>query len=283
MTQAQKQRQKQNQSQKQKQTQVGVQAEIPLFISNSDEEDILEIDEDISIDQNEDESFELPDDIEEEEKMSNFEGVEISDDIENYMNENISIPFRHYPIAEINFDGGRLFIAPRLSRSIKTSKLLATICQKIILTNKKFLIEKSDVSNLKELSQNELITEAKFKIDKSVLSRFIDNNYITLPNGFDYPLSIFFSHTSGKKIKNEDNIEEFFQKVIARELNNIENNNKEGAEITIELLYSDSKITEEFSKEFNKVDRRTIARYRAKYNVKPIEERLTDYKIKYES
>jgi DNA-directed RNA polymerase specialized sigma54-like protein len=96
-------------------------------------------------------------------------------------------------------------------------------------------------------------------------------------DGINYPMGFFFSHTTGKKTENIEEIKKFFSVIIEEENKMVNKLRAEQKPIKENSLLDDKKIAEMYNKFFQPRDRKTIERYRRKFGIKPVYERLKDY------
>ena len=253
------------QGQKHGHSQLGAQAQKPLFLDEFVDEIDDPIEEDID-EYNNLEDYEI-DEFLDYDDMSGDEDFEPEDDD----SEEILIDIKNFPIAEINiFEDNIVISSNSRKKSNKQIELIISAIELIIETNKDYILRKND--RIIKIAQNTLVK--KVSQDKSLVSRFLNNNYFVLPDGVSYCIIDFFSTTAGVKAKNTESIEKYIIELISEEKKLIEKYKDEKLPITKDLVYSDERISEECNKKFEKRDRKTIERLRKKLGIKSSNERF---------
>ena len=258
--------QTQSQKQSQKLAHIGAQDSKPLFLINEDSSAITDSPEQAEDLNSEPDTYYDFDDF-----SGDEESYSIEDEYELQNEYESSIGLRHFPIGEINLFHDKIFYSIKNPQGGELTKTLKTAIKLIIQKNREFIY--NNISTPSSIPQKEIETER----NKSSISRFLKNNYITFPNGYMYQLSYFFSNIPGVKAKDSDNLEEFIREMIQNENKKIMNLLGEGKQISIRDLFSDEFLAEGYSANFEKKGRKTIERARKKIGIKSINERLSDY------
>lgn len=267
MKQTQTQNQKQKQTQKFKQSQAGALYETPVGLDSIEDEKVAEEEyqEELAEEQaTEREGYEN-------DESDNDDGMSGDSDYEHEEeSDETPVDFKTFPVIEVNDFGGELVFSFKSRGKDKRSIILLKAIKLIIETNKEFILRKTEKRN--ELVQKNLASEdAK---DKSAVSRVLQNNYLTLPDGISYCLGYFFSHKQGRKGADAEELQEFFKEIISKEEAIVL---EKGLSLKKDDLFSDSKILGDYQKLFKDVTRRTVGRWREDLGIGSIDERYQKY------
>ncbi len=280
---AQEQIQEQKQSGKGFQIQKAYQAYIPVAFEQIEEDD--ENDDEIISDPN-DLYNESEDDSPEYDDLDYDEIHEIPDIYSEFEQslegEKITL-LKHYPCAEIqNFNDEFIIILGSFKVDDK-SKVIKVIINKIIESNKAFL--KNMEGDIVPINQYQFTKEINstigMQIGRETVSRYIHNNYITLPNNIDYQLSLFFNQKGGRIAENGNERGNKTKDILKKEEHKIKKMLNEKINVVKEDLFSDYDIAIEIFGIKNESNRIKVVKLRKDMGIKSIQERLKYYIEKY--
>jgi len=269
MRQTQRQNQKHSQKLKQSQSQVGALYETPVSLDFIEEEQ--EAEDKYQDELAEEKATELDFYDYELDESDNYDDMSGDLDFEHEEeSDGTPVDFKNFPVVEVNDFGGELVFSFKSRRKDKSSTILLKAIRLIIETNKDFILRKTEKRN--ELAQKDLVLEDSK--DKSAVSRVLQNNYFTFPDGISYCFGYFFSHKQGRKGEDAEGLRKFFQKIMAEEN---ELASLRGPSLKLDDLFSDSRIAKRYTELFKKVTYKTIQRHRKFFGIGSIDERHKKY------